>query len=48
MKPDAVVVLTDGYIAGSVPEPAYPVAWVLTQGGQKPWPWGVEVAHIDQ
>jgi predicted metal-dependent peptidase len=40
--PAAVIYLTDGI--GPVPEEmAFPTLWVLTSGGEKPAPWGIEL-----
>ena len=43
-QPDLVVYFTDGY--GPAPEkpPAVPVVWAITEDGEKPVPWGLEVA----
>jgi predicted metal-dependent peptidase len=40
--PTAVIYLTDGI--GPVPEEmAFPTLWVLTEAGEKPAPWGIEL-----
>jgi len=45
-RPAAVIYLTDG--VGPAPEKMeFPTLWVLTQEGEKPVPWGVELRlHI--
>jgi predicted metal-dependent peptidase len=43
LKPDLMIYFTDGF--GPAPEtaPRIPVVWCLTDGGEMPAPWGLEV-----
>ena len=41
--PTVFIYLTDGYGNAPVNAPAYPVIWCLTEGGEKPAQWGMEI-----
>ena len=41
--PTVFIYLTDGYGDAPANAPAYPVIWCLTEGGEKPAQWGMEV-----
>lgn len=48
MNPQAVLILSDGDEAGHVPEPAFPVGWILTHSGCKPpYDWGTIITRVD-
>ena len=41
--PTIFIYLTDGYGDAPANAPAYPVIWCLTEGGEKPAQWGMEI-----
>ena len=46
MKPDAILFMTDGMVAGSPKDPNIPVGWVLTPNGKKPYSFGEVVVRL--
>ncbi|MBI1853412.1 MAG: hypothetical protein HYR85_23985 [Planctomycetes bacterium] len=42
-RPDIVIIFTDGVGPAHAAPPPIPVVWCLTEGGQKPVSWGVEI-----
>lgn len=42
--PAGLIFLTDGYGPAPDEEPDYPVLWVITEGGERPCPWGDAVS----
>ena len=46
MKPDAILFMTDGYVADHVSNPGIPTGWVLTAGGQKPYDFGEVIVNL--
>lgn len=47
IKPDAILFMTDGYVAGNISDPGIPTGWILTHGGVKPYGWGDVIVHLD-
>lgn len=47
MQPDAILFMTDGMVAGSVPDPKIPTGWILTRGGVKPYGFGEVILTMD-
>lgn len=47
IKPDAILFMTDGYVAGNINDPGIPTGWILTNDGVKPYNWGDVVVKLD-
>lgn len=46
IKPDAILFMTDGFVADEVRNPGIPTGWVLTSDGQKPYGFGEVVLKL--
>ncbi len=47
IKPDAILFMTDGFVADTVENPNLPVGWILTHNGVKPYNFGEVVVKLD-
>lgn len=48
MKPDAILFMTDGFVADSVSNPGIPTGWVLTHNGRQPYGFGKTVVKMER
>lgn len=46
ISPDAILFMTDGAVSDYVSDPKIPTAWILTDDGQQPYPWGTVISKI--
>lgn len=46
MKPDAILMLTDGQVWGDIKDPGIPTGWILTHDGRKPYNFGKVVLKL--
>jgi predicted metal-dependent peptidase len=46
MKPDAILMLTDGFVGDKVADPKIPTGWILTSDGKTPYDFGKLVLKL--
>ena len=47
INPDAILFMTDGFVAGNIANPGIPTGWILTADGRKPYGFGDELFKLE-
>lgn len=46
LKPDAILFMTDGYVAGSCSDPQIPTGWIMTNNNPPPYGFGEVIVRL--